>query len=136
LSRAPRSRRGSATGGFTLIEVVVALALIAVSLVSIGALMASNIRSTRALEQHAALIEVARAVTAGLPDRTQLVNGATRGAMADHEWRIDVAPFPLDADEAQLPTQWRPQKVTVRVQAPSGQMIELQTVRLQRRSDR
>ena len=49
-SREGERARGRA--GFTLIEVVVALALIAVGLTAIGSLIATTIRGTRSLDQH------------------------------------------------------------------------------------
>ena len=53
--------------GFTLIEVLIALAIVGISLVSIGSVMGTSIRGARALDRHVALLDAARAVEAGLP---------------------------------------------------------------------
>src|SRR5262245_10165537 len=58
------ARRSGA--GFTLIEVVVALALVAISLMAIGAVATTSAHGTRSLEQHLALVETARTVAATL----------------------------------------------------------------------
>ena len=125
-----QSRGGSA--GFTLIEVVVALAVLAVSLTAIGSLVASNIRATRALDQRLALATTARAILAGLPDREQLTLGDSSGDIAGHRWRLDLLPFVTDFVDPRQATPWVPQAVVLRVQSPSGQILRLDTVRLRR----
>ena len=125
-----QSRGGSA--GFTLIEVVVALAVLAVSLTAIGSLVASNIRATRALDQRLALATTARAILTGLPDREQLTLSNSSGDIAGHRWRLDLLPFVADFVDPRQPTPWVPQAVVLRVQSPSGQILRLDTVRLRR----
>jgi general secretion pathway protein I len=121
--------------GFTLIEVVVALALVAVTLTAIGALIATTIRGTRSLDQHLSLAETTRAIEAALPGRDQLVAGSTAGEMAGHRWRIDVGPFRAGFVDPRLPTPWVPQSVVITVRAPDGPVLQINTVRLQRRAE-
>jgi general secretion pathway protein I len=118
--------------GFTLLEALVALAVVAVSLAAIGSLVATNVRATRAIDQQLALIETSRAVLTGLPDRQQLVPGNFSGEIASHRWRVDVQPFVADFVDPRRATLWEPQAVIVRVQSPSGQILRLDTVRLRR----
>ena len=118
--------------GFTLVEVLVALAVLAVSLAAIGSLVANNIRATRALDQRLALVETTRAILTGLPDREQLIPGNLSGELADHHWRVDVLPFVANFIDARRPTPWVPQTVVVRVQSPAGQLLRIDTVRLRR----
>ena len=127
--------RGDGRAGFTLIEVVVALALIAVALTAIGSLIATTIRGTRSLDQHLSLAETARAVEAALPNRDQLVAGGTTGEMAAHRWRIDVLPFRASFVDPRLPSPWVPQTVVITVRAPDGPVLQINTVRLQRRAE-
>jgi len=125
-----RDDRGSA--GFTLLEVLVALALVAASLGAIGALIATNVRATRALDQRLALMETTRAILAGLPARGELVPGSLSGETAGHRWRVDVRPFAAVVVDPRRPAPWLPQAVTVRVEAPTGQLVRIDTVRLRR----
>ena len=125
-------RSHTAEEGFTLIEALVALAIVASSLASVGALIATTVRGTRSIEQHLARLEAARAVMAALPDRDQLALGSLSGELDAHRWRIEVSPS-LDL-ALDLRQPWLPQTVVVMVQSPGGGVIELTTVRLRRRS--
>jgi general secretion pathway protein I len=134
-----RARRaGTGKTGFTLIEVVVALAVVAISLTAIGAVTATSSRGTRSLEQHLALVETTRIVAATLP-RTSQANpqGSLDGLSGDilgHRWRISLAPF-VGSGIYQVPdSEWIPQTVVVRVRSPSGAVYGFETVRLQRKA--
>ncbi|HXW23944.1 MAG TPA: prepilin-type N-terminal cleavage/methylation domain-containing protein [Xanthobacteraceae bacterium] len=127
--------RDRAVAGFTLIEVVVALALVAVALTAIGALIATTVRGTRALDQHLSLAETARAVEAALPGRDELTEGSSSGEMAGYRWRIDVGPFVASFVDPRLATPWVPQTVVITVRAPDGPALQISTVRLRRRTD-
>jgi general secretion pathway protein I len=123
-----------ATAGFTLIEVLVALAVVAISLAAIGSLIAVTSRGARAVGLHLTLVETARAIVTGLPDRDQLVPGNFSGEAAGHRWRVDVMPFYADFIDPAQETNWIPQTVVVRVQSPAGKVLQLNTVRLRRRA--
>jgi len=128
------ARAGIDQAGFTLIEVVVALAVVAVSLAAIGSLMATTVRGMRAVDTRLALIETARAIETSLPDRSELKIGNVSGEFADHRWRVDVLPFLTGDVAASATNPWVPQTVIIRVQSPTGAIIEIDTVRLRPRT--
>jgi general secretion pathway protein I len=128
-------RKRHYAAGFTLIEVLIAIAVVAVSLTAIGSLMAASIRGTRSLEQHIALVETTRAIVTGLPSREELKLGNLSGNLADHRWRVDVTPFVANNVDPRLATPWVPQEVVIRVQSPGGPIMQVNTVRLRRRTD-
>jgi general secretion pathway protein I len=130
LHAAVRERRRQ-RAGFTIIEVLVALAVVAASLAAIGAVVATTARATRSLEQRVALLQTARAIETGIPRRGQLAPGRSGGEIAGHRWRIDVAPLAAGLVEN---SPWIPLSVVIRVQSPSGAVLELNTVRLRRRT--
>ncbi len=118
--------------GFTMLEALVALAVIAISVAAIGSLIANNVHTTRWVDDRLAVVETARAVLAALPDRQQLSDGNLTGEIADNRWRVDVLPFAADFIDPSRPTPWIPQDVVIRVESPNGQVLRLDTVRLQR----
>ncbi len=131
MSRAIFSRRHS-VAGFTLIEVLVALSVVAVSLAAIGSLIATTVRGIRSLDRRVALVETTRAIMTGLPDRERLVPGSFSGEMAGHRWRVDVTPLAVAGVDPQGSAPWTPHSVVLRVQPPSGPILQINTIRLRR----
>jgi general secretion pathway protein I len=127
----PTDRRDA---GFTIIEVLIALAIVAVSIVAIGSVMATNLRGVRSLEQHVALMQTARTVmTSGIPPRAELGPGALSGQTDDYRWTIDVSPLGGDWAVPGADVAWVPELVRVRVRSPSGAVSDIRTVRLMHR---
>jgi general secretion pathway protein I len=130
--RAPIDRTDA---GFTIVEVLVALAVVAVSIVAIGSVMSTNTRGVKALEDHVTLMQTAQGVLAtAIPPRTELVPGALSGQVGDFRWRVDIGPVGGDwrAKDADVP--WIPELIRIQVRSPSGATVDLETVRLMRRS--
>jgi general secretion pathway protein I len=127
------SEIGSKNAGFTIIEVLVAIAVVAVSLTAIGALTGTTTRGVRSIEQHVALVETARTVVASLPSRTQLSLGEVAGEIYGSRWRMGVSPFFGDAAALAPESPWTPATISIRVQSPSGATLNLETIRLQRK---
>src|ERR1700761_2534067 len=117
--------------GFTIIEVLIALAIVAVSITAIGSLMATSVKGVRSLEQHVSLEQAARAVmTAGLPARADLQPGTTSGQLEGYHWTVDVTPLGGNWAVPGADVAWIPELVRVRVQGASGVMSDIRTVRL------
>ena len=122
------------SAGFTLIEALVALAVAAIALAAIGLLVARNIRGSGRIEQHVELAETLRAVETALPDRTSLSTGTLSGEMHDQAWFVDIAPFPGDFVNPRAAQFWTPQMIAIKVQSQSGAVLQLETIRLARRT--
>ncbi|QDW41225.1 type II secretion system protein [Bradyrhizobium sp. KBS0727] len=134
MSRATPPRIDGPDAGFTIIEVLIALAIVAVSIVAIGSVMATNVRGVKSLEQHVALIQVTRsAMTTAIPPRAELAPGASSGDLNGYRWHLDIAPLGKDWVVQDANIAWTPQLVKIHVQSPSGAAFDLQTVRLMRR---
>jgi general secretion pathway protein I len=128
-----RSTEADWNAGFTLLEALVALAIVAASLSPTAALIATTIRGTRSIERHLAQLETAGAIVAALPDRDQLVPGNFSGDTASHRWRVDVAPFRA-TNLGVGQSAWEPQAVAVTVRSPFGGSFVINTVRLHRKA--
>lgn len=125
------SRKSCSDGirGFTLIEALVALAIIAAVLSSIGAVVGTTVRGTRTIDQRLAVSGAAETLLASLPDRNALKTGRQSGELAGHRWSIDVAPMNLAIQP--LPrSRFVPMVVTMQVRASGGPAVQLTTVRL------
>jgi general secretion pathway protein I len=121
----------SDVAGFTLIEALVALAIVAAVLSSIGAVIATTVKGTRAIDQRLELSGAAETLLAELPARDLLKPGRQSGELAGHRWRIDVSALNL-AGPSDAPQNRRfvPLAVKMQLQAPGGSAIQLTTVRL------
>jgi general secretion pathway protein I len=127
------SRKSCSDGvaGFTLIEALVALAIVAAVLSSIGAVIATTVKGTRSIDQRVALTGAAETLLAALPARNLLKPGRQTGETAGHRWRIDVAPMNI-AVTADAPQTLRfvPLAISMWLQAPGGPAMQVTTVRL------
>jgi general secretion pathway protein I len=127
------SRRSCSDGvaGFTLIEALVALAIIAVVLSSIGTVIATTVKGTRSIDQRLALTGVAETLLAELPARNLLKVGRQSGELAGHLWRIDVTAMNAAEDGLEATAaRFVPLAVNMRVVAPGGGALQITTVRL------
>ena len=125
--------RSGRSAGFTLVEVLVALGVIAASLTAIGALVAVAMRGAQSIDQRLSFRETLRALVTSLPDRRDLDPGSKTGISAGYRWRLDIAPFVATFVDPQAPVPWQPTAVVITVQSPSGQLIQINTIRLRRR---
>lgn len=124
------SRRScSDAAGFTLIEALVALAIIAVVLGTIGSVIATTVKGTRAIDQHLALAGTAETLLADLPARSLLKPGRQSGQLAGSRWRVDVAPMNV-AGGNPATDRFVPLAVNLRLQRADGSAIQITTVKL------
>jgi general secretion pathway protein I len=136
LSRAEscEASRGPAhTAGFTLIEVLVAIAVIATTIAAIGSVTMTATRGVQTLEQHLALVETMRTVASTLPARDQRVPGSLTGEIYGHRWRLDALPYTGGGIMPIPDSPWLPETLNIRVQSPSGAIVGVETTRLRLR---
>jgi general secretion pathway protein I len=123
-----RPPRGS--DGFTLIEVLVAIAVLAVVLGAIGAVVGNTVRTIRSVDRRLPLLETAQDLIASLPSRDALQPGAQSGTSGDFRWRIDAVLLNRNVPDDDKTAKWMPLSITVRVQGSEGPPVRLDTVRL------
>jgi general secretion pathway protein I len=132
LPPAERALRERPDAGFTILEVLITLAIVAVSIVAIGSVMSTNSRGVTALENHIALVETAQTVLATeIPPRSELAPGTKAGRLRNYRWQIDVSPVGGDWDPSNdSKVGWTPELVKIHVRSPTGAQLDLSTVRL------
>jgi general secretion pathway protein I len=137
LSHACRSPTDRLDAGFTILEVLIALAIVAVTVLAIGSVMSTNARGVQALENHVALVETAQTVlTNAIPPRKDLAPGTLTGQIRNYRWRVDIGPVGGGWTVESSEVGWIPELVKIRVSAPSGAAVDLETVRLMKRPSR
>jgi general secretion pathway protein I len=123
-----RPPRGSS--GFTLIEVLVAIAVLAVVLGAIGAVVGNTVRTIRSVDRRLPLLETAQSLIASLPTRDALQPGTQSGTSGEFRWRIDAVLLNRNVPDDAKAAKWVPLAITVRVQGSEGPPVRLDTVRL------
>ena len=123
-----RPPRGDA--GFTLIEVLVAVAVLAVVLGAIGAVVGNTVRAIRSVDRRLPLLETAQSLIAALPARDALQPGTQTGTSGEYRWRIDAVLLNRNVPDDAKAAKWMPLAITVRVQGSEGPPVRLDTVRL------
>jgi general secretion pathway protein I len=130
--RTARSDAGPPRGnaGFTLIEVLVAIAVLAVVLGAIGAVVGNTVRAIRSVDRRLPLLETAQSLIAALPTRDALQPGTQTGTSGEFRWRIDAVLLNRNVPDDAKAAKWMPLAITVRVQGGEGPPLRLDTVRL------
>lgn len=124
--------RSDGSAGFTLIEALVALAVVAAVLASVGAAIAATVRGSRNIDDRLALAGTAEALLTALPSRDTLKIGRQVGATSGYRWRIDVRAMPFSGSAAET-SPWRPVAIDLRLQKDGGgPALQMKTVRLVR----
>ena len=130
-----RSRRAH-EAGFTLIEALVALAVLAAVLASIGSLIAVARTGTRTLEQRVALSEALRLVSVTAPRAEQWAGPEQSGYISGgFTWRLAASPF-VEQDAIGAQSIWIPLRIVIQVRAPSGAVSSVETIQVVKRPAR
>ncbi|MBR0791466.1 type II secretion system protein [Bradyrhizobium manausense] len=119
--------------GFTLIETLVALAIIAIVLGTIGSVIAVTTKGTRSIDQHLALAGTAETLLADLPARGLLKPGRQSGQLAGSRWRVDIAPMNVAGGNPET-DRFVALAVNLRLQRADGAALQVTTVKLVPRS--
>lgn len=130
MSRHRQPERAGAAG-FTLLEVMVALAVLAAVVAAIGSLSSANRRAARFAAKRVELAQTARRLLNELGDRKAFAAGAVVGEGRGYAWQFEFQPFGEGSVDS-FGIAWRPYRVALRVVAPGGAQLEVETVRLGR----
>jgi general secretion pathway protein I len=120
------------TAGFTLIEVLVALTILAVSLAVLLGVFGTSLQRAGSIRGRTLATSLAQSLLATTAQGTGLRTSDTAGQFADgFRWRVHVAPYGGDRDAEAWPM--RPFRVSVEVSWTEGRSersVTLGTLRL------
>ena len=123
-------RPDSHSRGFTLVELLIALAVMMIVLAAIGGLSASSLRAGGHVENHLADVENAQQILAGLPGRGELANRTLTGETSGYRWRLEAAPFRADFVDPRAQIGWTPEMIVLTLQGLNGAPLRFDMVRL------
>jgi general secretion pathway protein I len=126
-----RRRRGGARG-FTLIEALVAIVILALALSVLLSAHSGGLRGAAALDEHLQARLLAQSLLAEW-SRHRVPRPPSQGQSGRFTWAVSVAPYagpggPPQAESA----PWMLHQLTVTVAWPPGRRVELATLRLLR----
>lgn len=126
--------------GFTLLEVLAALAIAGFVLSAVASIVAVTLAGVRSAADRVVLVEAGRTLLESLPQDGALRAGTTTGTLGTTTWRIDVVPAadiapPAAArrDSSEDPG-WRPAAIAIAARTAAGRSLQLHTQALIRRT--
>jgi prepilin-type N-terminal cleavage/methylation domain-containing protein len=120
------------TRGFTLLEALVALSVMAAALAAIGQLGYGALAAAHRAQTRLELVSAARAALGALPDRAAARDGVTTGEIFRDHWRLASNRLVGVATGGSINSGWVPQLLKLDVGDRSGALITVYTVRLRR----
>ncbi len=113
--------------GFTLLEALVALAVLAGGLGALAGLTGQNVTTTRYAERRVALVAALRKAYVALPPRN--ATGAEQhGDINGFAWTLNAIPLPGP------PGIWAPTAIKLKVGNGSGDVVEIDAVTLRKQA--
>jgi general secretion pathway protein I len=117
--------------GFTLIEIIIALAILAVALGTLFQAFSGGLRATAVVGRQAATVMLAQSLLDRIGQDIPLTAGEQAGVSEDGlRWSIVMVPSPLIAPERRADSPLLPLDVVVTVAADGGRPVVLTSLRL------
>jgi Tfp pilus assembly protein PilW len=125
-----RFRLVRARAGFTLLEALVALALVLAFVATLGPYLFHSRRLMSNAEQRVAAQILLRTLLDAPFDRSRMANVDRRGELNGLRWRIVTEPFEIDPAPSDMPATWAAYRIIARVSTNAGQIVSAETIRL------
>jgi general secretion pathway protein I len=119
------------SAGFTLLEALIAITILAVSLSALLSLYSTGLRGVSAIDGNMRARLLAQSVMAEMSHDRALRPGQSQGRSEEFTWTLTVAPYEEPA-AGQLQGPWTLHHLVVTVSWPRGRRIEMQTLRMLR----
>jgi len=120
--------------GFSLLEVLVAFAILAISLGALFALFSTGLRNAGVTQDYSRAVVMAESKLAEIGATVPLVAGEYRGEFAEqYRWQATISEYLQEDETAQAVSQLQLYQVTVTVswgEAPRARSVVLATLRV------
>jgi general secretion pathway protein I len=126
---AKSGERGKA--GFTLLEALIAITVLALSLSALLSLYSTGLRGVAAIDGNMRARLLAQSVMAEMSHERASRPGKVQGRSDQFTWTLTVAPYD-EPERGQQRSPWTLHHLVVTVSWPHGRQIELQTLRMLR----
>jgi len=123
--------RGTARG-FTLLEVLIAIVVLALSFSALMQSHSAGLRGVAMLDDHLQARLLAQSVMAEWGNDRALRPGTVRGGFDKFAWTLSIAPLEDSPAPRTAATTWTLYRLVLQVSWPRHRQIELQTVRMGR----
>jgi general secretion pathway protein I len=128
LSAGHSGAHGSA--GFTLLEALIAIVILALSLSALMQLYGTGLRGVAKIDEHLRARLLAQSVMAELSHDRRLRPGSRQGRLDQFVWTLSVTRFDDGEPAPQQPGPWTLHRLALTVSWSQGRRIELQTWRM------
>jgi type II secretory pathway pseudopilin PulG len=125
-----RFKFGEKRAGFTLLEALVALALVLAFVATVEPYLFYSRRLMGNAEQRVAAQILLRTLLDAPFDRSRLANVVRGGELNGLRWRIVTEPFAIDAASSEPSPPWNAYRVIASVSTSAGQIVSAETIRL------
>jgi general secretion pathway protein I len=132
-----RSRFGSGRG-FTLLEVVVAMAIVGLGVVTLLEIFSSGLRLGARSRDRTEAVAYGRQVMDHFLARRTLAEGTEQGKIGESRWQLQVQPV-TPVEGLALGNDWELKEIAVEISVPElgrESRVELRTLRLVKKGDR
>ena len=132
-----RSRFGSGRG-FTLLEVVVAMAIVGLGVVTLLEIFSAGLQLGARSRDRTEAVAYGRQLMDQFLARRTLAEGTERGKIGESRWQLQVQPV-TPVEGLALGNDWELKEITVEISVPElgrESRVELRTLRLVKKGDR
>jgi len=130
VARALARRLGRRGEGFTLLEALVAIVVLALSLSVLMPSHNAGVRGLAAIDTHLQARLLAQSIMAEWANQRAVKPGTTHGQFETLSWTLSIAPLEVALAGRPRAGEWTLYKLVLLVSWPSGGQIELDTVRM------
>jgi len=135
LSATPGEKPGLGAKGFTLLEVVVAMAIVGLGVVTVMEIFSLGLRLGTKSSERTETVAIGRQVFDRILLRTNPVDGFESGSLAQgYQWQLSTSRFKVDG-ALSLATPWALKEINLGIRGGDRQ-VELTTLRLVREEER